>query len=112
MIEHRVVVNRMLDVTERFNLQPTDRVLAFTALHHDISVFDVFAMLTTAGGALVIPDADKTLDPEHWVELIKNHQVTIWFSVPAFMQMLVEYLESTPDLAADLQSSTLGHTRW
>ena len=50
-------------------------------------------MLAVAGGGLVIPDSDSLLDPQHWLELVNGQNVTIWNSVPAFMQMLVESLE-------------------
>ena len=39
MIEHRGVVNRMLDVNRRFGVGPDDRAMALTALHHDLSVY-------------------------------------------------------------------------
>ncbi len=96
MIEHRSVVNRMIDVVERFGITSGDKALALTALHHDLSVFDIFGMLAVAGGTIVIPDADSLLDPSHWLELIERERVTIWNSVPAFMQMMIESLEAAP----------------
>ena len=96
MIEHGNVVNRMIDVNQRQHVGPGDRVLALTALHHDLSVYDIFGTLM-AGGAMVIPDADKVRDPAHWAELMVRERVTIWNSVPAFLEMLVEYLEHLPE---------------
>ena len=96
MIEHRNVVNRITDVNRRLGTGPGDRVLALTALHHDLSVYDIFGALA-AGAAMVIPDADRIRDPEHWAGLMAVRAVTIWNSVPAFLQMLVEYLEARTD---------------
>jgi SagB-type dehydrogenase family enzyme len=93
MIDERNIVNRMVDVVNRFGITSEDRALALTALHHDLSVFDIFGMLAVAGGGLVIPDSDLLLDPHHWLELVGDNRVTIWNSVPAFMQMLVETTE-------------------
>jgi pyochelin synthetase len=31
------------------------------------------------------------MDPSHWVELIQEYEITIWNSVPAFMQILTGY---------------------
>ncbi|KYG01554.1 hypothetical protein BE21_56455 [Sorangium cellulosum] len=93
MIEHRSVMNRMSEVAERFGLRAEDRALALSALHHDLSVFDLFCVLSLVGGAIVLPDADRVRDPAHWAELMREHRVTLWNSVPAFMQMLVEHLE-------------------
>jgi amino acid adenylation domain-containing protein len=90
MIGHDSVVNRMIDVVNRFRITSDDKALALTTLHHDLSVFDIFGMLAVAGGTIVMPDTDRQLDPAHWLGLIEREEVTIWNSVPAFMQMLVE----------------------
>jgi epothilone synthetase B len=95
MIEQRSVVHRMLEVTQRLGIGPDDRAIALTALHHDLSVFDVFGMLCCAGGALVLPDADQIREPAHWHEIIVRERVTVWNSVPAFMGMLAEHLETS-----------------
>ena len=90
MIDHQGAVNTILDINQRFNVHPQDRVLALSSLSFDLSVYDIFGALA-AGGTIVIPNADATKDPAHWAQLIGQHQVTIWNSVPALMQMLVEY---------------------
>lgn len=96
MIEHRSVVNRMLDVNRRFEIGEADRVLALTALNHDLSVYDIFGALA-AGATIVMPDAGAVRDPSHWAALMARERVTVWNSVPAFLEMLVEYLEHAPD---------------
>jgi amino acid adenylation domain-containing protein len=97
MIDHRGAVNTILDINQRFNVKPTDRVLALSSLSFDLSVYDIFGTLA-AGGIIVIPDASATRDPAHWIELIVREQVTIWNSVPALMEMLVEYVTGKPEL--------------
>jgi epothilone synthetase B len=96
MIEHRSVVNRFEDVNARFSINASDRVLGLTAAHHDLSVYDLFGIVA-AGGAIVIPDAAEIRNPEHWASLMVREGVTIWNSVPAFLEMLLDYLESTDD---------------
>ncbi|HSK64676.1 MAG TPA: amino acid adenylation domain-containing protein [Pyrinomonadaceae bacterium] len=93
MIGHDSVVNRMTDVVNRFGITGEDKALALTTLHHDLSVFDIFGMLSVAGGTIVLPDAERQLDPAHWLDLIEREQITVWNSVPAFMQMLVELVD-------------------
>ncbi len=90
MIDHRGVVNTVLDINQRFGVTSADRVLALSALNFDLSVYDVFGILA-AGGTMVIPEAFANRNPAHWVELALQHQVTIWNTVPALMQMLVEF---------------------
>ncbi len=88
MIGHRGLVNCILETNRTFGVGPDDRVLAVTALHHDMSVYDIFGVLA-AGGAIVMPHRDGTRSPDHWAELIARHHVTLWNSVPAFMEMLL-----------------------
>jgi amino acid adenylation domain-containing protein len=95
MIEHRSVVNRIVDVNRRFGVGASDRALAVTALHHDLSVYDLFGVLA-AGATLVMPSESGSRDPAEWARLMTEHRVTLWNSVPAFMEMLVEYLEHAP----------------
>lgn len=90
MIAHRGVVNCIVETNRTFRITEDDRALAVTALHHDMSVYDIFGMLS-CGGALVIPDAKASRSPDHWVELMGRERVTIWNSVPGFMEMLLEY---------------------
>jgi amino acid adenylation domain-containing protein len=95
MIDHRGAVNTILDINRRFGVRSGDRILALSALNFDLSVYDIFGMLAV-GGTIVIPSAEQTKDPAHWLELIVSQQITLWNSVPALMQMLVEYLANQP----------------
>ncbi len=95
MIDHRAALNTLVDLNERFGVGPEDRVFALSSLSFDLSVYDIFGTLA-AGGAIVMPDAAATRDPMHWSELLRRHRVTLWNSVPALMQMLVEFATDRP----------------
>ncbi|NEQ96384.1 MAG: amino acid adenylation domain-containing protein [Cyanothece sp. SIO2G6] len=97
VIDHRGVVNTVLDINQRFGVSQRDRVFALSSLSFDLSVYDIFGTLA-AGGTIVIPKAEANRDPAHWLAQIVEHQITIWNSVPALMQMLIEYASaaSTP----------------
>lgn len=90
MIDHRGAVNTILDVNKRFSVGPEDRVLALSNLNFDLSVYDIFGMLA-AGAAVVMPEADRTRDPACWLEWMRRERITVWNTVPALMQMLLEY---------------------
>ncbi|MBB1243057.1 amino acid adenylation domain-containing protein [Streptomyces durbertensis] len=90
-VRHRAALNTVVDFAERCALTERDRVLALSALSFDLSVADVFAVLGT-GGALVLPDPSPVADPAHWAELMAAHRVTLWNSVPALLQMLLDHL--------------------
>ncbi|MEL7408344.1 MAG: amino acid adenylation domain-containing protein, partial [Cyanobacteria bacterium J06558_2] len=98
-ISHRGAVNTILDINRRFAVNPKDKILAISSLSFDLSVYDIFGTLA-AGGTIVIPDQDATKDAQVWQKLIQEHQITIWNSVPALMEML---LEVSPENNASLR---------
>jgi glutamate-1-semialdehyde-2,1-aminomutase len=99
MIDHHGAVNTICDINQRFGIGPEDRLLALSSLSFDLSVYDVFGTLA-AGGTIIIPPASAVRDPGHLAELLVREKVTIWNSVPALMQMLVDYAKSRPDISA------------
>ena len=100
MIDHRGAVNTILDINRRFAVSEQDRVLALSALNFDLSVYDIFGLLAV-GGAVVLPDADRPKDPAHWAAQMAEHRVTLWNTVPALMQLMVEYLQESPARVPD-----------
>src|SRR6202035_1389415 len=92
MIEHGSALNTVIDVNRRFGVGSLDRVLAVSSLSFDLSVYDLFGLLG-AGGAVVLPEASASRDPGRWLELMVEHGVTVWNTVPALLEMLVEHAE-------------------
>lgn len=95
-ITQRSVINAIRETNANFGIGSADRVLGLTELHHDMSVFDIFGVLA-AGGGLVLPDPYRRKDPEHWLDLIHRHRISIWNSVPALLEMLTIFVEAAPD---------------
>jgi non-ribosomal peptide synthetase component F/aryl carrier-like protein len=85
---HRAAVNTVEDIGERFDVGPDDRVLALSALDFDLSVYDIFGLLS-AGGALVLVDERDRREPHRWLDLLHTHRVTVWNTVPALLDMLL-----------------------
>ena len=77
-------------LTRNFFVSSQDSVLGLSKLNFDLSVYDIFGLLS-CGGTLVYPKLSRYMDPSHWVELIQEYEITIWNSVPAFMQILTGY---------------------
>jgi amino acid adenylation domain-containing protein len=99
MIDHRGALNTILDINQRFAVGPQDRILAVSRLSFDLSVYDVFGVLA-AGGTIVMPAADLAYDANHWAELILKEKVTLWNTVPALLQLLVDQA-GKPELLGD-----------
>jgi len=97
MIDHRGAVNTILDINQRFGVSSMDRVLALSALNFDLSVYDIFGLLG-AGGKIVVPPEESLRDPAAWLDLLVRERVTIWNTVPALLQILVDSIELTNSL--------------
>lgn len=93
VIDHRGVVNTLCEVGRILGITPDDRVLALSSLSFDLSVFDIFGTLM-AGGTIILPSAAEQQHPGEWCRLIREHGVTLWNSVPALCQLLIDFADS------------------
>jgi amino acid adenylation domain-containing protein len=91
LIEHRGAVNTILDINQRFQVGPHDRVLAVCSLNFDLSVYDIFGLLA-AGGTIILPELAIAPNLHHWIDLMKSEGVTLWNSAPPVMQMFAGHL--------------------
>jgi pyochelin synthetase len=96
VMNHRGALNTIIDINERFHVNSADRIIGIASLAFDLSVYDIFGILT-AGGTLVLPDPKQKNNPDYWAELIIKEKVTVWNSVPAQMQMLMTCMQSGKD---------------
>ncbi|MCT7357386.1 amino acid adenylation domain-containing protein, partial [Streptomyces sp. 15-116A] len=91
-LEHRGVVNNLLDLNRSYGIGPGDAVLALSSPSFDMSVYETLGMLA-AGGTIVLPDPAAAKDPAHWADLIERHGVSVWNSAPALLGLLLDQLE-------------------
>jgi len=109
MIDHQGAVNTIVDINRKFDVSAKDKVLAVSSLSFDLSVYDIFGLLA-AGGAIVIPEAAKEKDPQHWAEMVSQEGVTVWNTVPALAQLYIDQLqESGNDVGT--KATYAGHLR-
>jgi amino acid adenylation domain-containing protein len=94
MITHRSAVNTVHDVNTRFGVTSRDRILAISSLSFDLSVYDIFGALAVGAG-IVVPASGSLRDAAYLLRLMHEQGVTLWNSVPALMEMLVQYAEDT-----------------
>jgi yersiniabactin nonribosomal peptide synthetase len=87
-VTHGAAMNTVADINDRFHITAADRVLAVSALDFDLSVYDMFGLLS-AGGALVLVDEEDRREARRWVELARDCGVTVWNSVPALLDMFL-----------------------
>ncbi|MFQ5615364.1 MAG: AMP-binding protein, partial [Anaerolineales bacterium] len=95
MLNHRGRVNNFLDFNRRYDIGPDDRLLGLASLSFDMSAYDIFGMMAT-GGRTIIVEKEAVLNPARWAELMVEHKITVWHSVPALLEMLVNQIEPRP----------------
>lgn len=95
-MSHCAAVNTIEAINRMFDINRNDRIFNISQLNFDLSVYDVFGVLSEGGG-IVIPDHKQYKNPLHWVEMINKYKVTVWNSVPALMQLMLIYQSYNTD---------------
>ncbi|PZP51413.1 MAG: peptide synthetase [Agrobacterium fabrum] len=88
VLSNRATANVIGSTLAAWAVTEKDVFISVTPLHHDMSVFDVFGALV-AGATLVLPEPGEEKDAVRWNELVAEHGVTLWCSVPAILEMLL-----------------------
>ncbi|SBO17135.1 non-ribosomal peptide synthetase [Carnobacterium divergens] len=90
VISNEQCVNTILDVNDRFSVTPDDKLGLISSFAFDLSVYDLFGALVS--GARVVL-ASKAKDSNYLKQLLKNNQITVWNTVPAYMELMCDSLE-------------------
>ncbi|SMC63257.1 amino acid adenylation domain-containing protein [Fulvimarina manganoxydans] len=96
---NRATANVIGSTLDNWRVGPDDVFISVTPFHHDMSVFDVFGCLC-AGAVLVLPEPGAEKDAVRWCELVAEHGVTLWCSVPAILEMLLSCRKDARQLAS------------
>ncbi|MCV6985431.1 amino acid adenylation domain-containing protein [Mycobacterium shinjukuense] len=88
-VSHRAAMNTIDAVNEWFAVGGTDRALALSALEFDLSVYDIFGLLSV-GGSVVMVDSERQSAATSWVELLRHHRVSILNCVPSMLDMILQ----------------------
>jgi len=90
IISHQSVVNTIIDINRRFKVTDRDRILAVSSMCFDLSVYDIFGSLIS--GACLVLVSDIT-EPKLLIDFIKKHKITLWNSVPAILNIVIDNLD-------------------
>lgn len=89
-IQHDAAMNTILSVNKYINLSEKDCLIGLSSVSFDLSVYDIFGAFT-AGASLLVPTESERIDPSCWLNLCNEHHVTVWNSVPALMDIFLDY---------------------
>lgn len=77
---------------EEYAVTADDVVSSHAPLHFDLSTFDLYAA-ARAGATLVLVPPKISVFPVEVASFIDQHRITVWYSVPSILTMLVEHGE-------------------
>jgi len=88
VLSNRSTDNVVGSTNADWNIASNDVFISVSPLHHDMSVYEIFGCLT-AGATLVQPVQGEEKDARRWNQLVAEHKVTVWSSVPTIFEMLL-----------------------
>ena len=100
-VTHRNAVHFLAANQRRYRLTPEDRVTQMFDQTFDLSVFDLF-MAWSAGACVCVPQPLEMLAP---VRFIREHAITLWFSVPSLVALLRKKQQLAPGSLPSLRYS-------
>lgn len=89
-IKHDAAMNTILAVNSYLNLSENDCLIGLSSVSFDLSVYDIFGAITV-GATLLVPTETERIDPASWITLCEKNNVTVWNTVPALMDILLDY---------------------
>ncbi|MGD1106462.1 MAG: amino acid adenylation domain-containing protein [Terracidiphilus sp.] len=101
MIENESVCQFIEIMHQRFALRSDDRVAEASELTFDASVFDMF-MAWSSGASLYVVPAAQLMAP---AKFIRDHELTLWFSVPSTASFMGRMKMLTPGAFPSLRIS-------
>jgi len=102
MLSHQNALTFVEWCAAKFKIRSEDRLSNHAPLHFDLSVFDVYNALE-AGATLYMITEDLALFPSRLAGFMESQQITVWYSVPSALTLLL--------LHADLRADKLKQLR-
>jgi amino acid adenylation domain-containing protein len=88
MLSHRNALAFVDWAVEEFSVTSVDRLSSHAPLHFDLSVFDLYAAAEAAATVVLVPSR-AVMFPVELGRFIDREAITVWYSVPSALTMLV-----------------------
>lgn len=90
VITHANVWHFVRWAVQYFGIGPSDRNSGHSPLHFDLSMFDIYGTFA-AGAELVMIPPELSLLPHRLAKLIRDEELTQWFSVPSVLNYMAKF---------------------
>jgi len=102
MLSHQNALTFVEWCAEEFQVRSEDRLSNHAPLHFDLSVFDIYNTLE-AGATVYLITEDLALFPTSLANFIETQQITIWYSVPSALMLLLLHARLTQEKLKSLR---------
>ncbi|MGF1618491.1 MAG: amino acid adenylation domain-containing protein [Acidimicrobiia bacterium] len=89
MLSHQNCLSFVEWAVEEYGVTHDDRLSSHAPFHFDLSTFDLYAAVCTGATVYLVPKAVSML-PAEIKKFIEEQGITVWYSVPSILTMLVE----------------------
>ena len=103
MLSHQNALTFVEWCAEEFQVRSEDRLSNHAPLHFDLSVFDVYNALE-AGATVYLITEELALFPTSLANFIVEKGITIWYSVPSALMLLLLHARLTQEKLASLRT--------
>ena len=93
-VAHRALVNLVQWVNERFSVHPADRMLLVSSFCFDLSIYDVFGILSAGASIRIVSDEDLS-EPARVADILWHEPITFWDSAPAALAWVLPFAAVT-----------------
>lgn len=103
MLSHQNALAFVDWAVEEFAVTSADRLSSHAPLHFDLSVFDLYAAAEAAATIVLVPSR-AVMFPVELARFIEREAITVWYSVPSALTMLVTRGAVQPEAFPELRT--------
>ncbi len=89
MLTHANCLGFVEWAVNEFGVDSSDRLSSHAPLHFDLSTFDLYAAVVAGAPVYLVPKSVSLL-PVEVKKFIESRGITVWYSVPSILTMLIE----------------------
>jgi amino acid adenylation domain-containing protein len=90
MLSHRNATSFIDWCSATFHPDESDRFSSHAPFHFDLSILDIFVSIKH-GATLVLIGEEAAKEPGRLAPLISERRITVWYSTPSILSLLVHY---------------------
>jgi acyl-coenzyme A synthetase/AMP-(fatty) acid ligase len=90
MHSHATALSFVHWCSEEFRPHPQDRFSSHAPFHFDLSILDIYVPIKH-GAAVVLFGSEAGKQPGTLSKAIAEHRITVWYSTPSILRMLMEH---------------------